>query len=294
VAKAKERIQLATVRAGVTAPYLAASAQLPLTGEDALRLNVTNGGGLATVVLSGRYALPDTQAVDAFEDRLIVPATRLEVTKVTSVGAVSLLNLHIRTSGVSVSPGQIFARLEVVRGDGAGLVLGVLLAGYIGSWGGLSWPGTPLRGAQDGAGTVKQITDNTPTGGTERSVSLPVRTRWRVIGAAGVLACSGVAGTRRPYLRLKQEAQTIWQAPSSLTPGAGSTVLHSWGAGVPLQNDPSSLVGLGSIPDDLFLQTGDTANSGIDTITVGIDASDVWNPFVVLVEEWLNPTTKFS
>lgn len=294
MAKARERIQLATSRAGDTAPYLAASAQLPLTGEDALRLNVTNGFGTATVVLSGRYALPHTQAVDAFEDRLVVPATRLEITKTTHVGAVSLLNLHLRTSGVAVSPGQIYARLEVVRGEDSQLVLGVLLAGYIGSWGGLSWPGTPLRGPQDGAGTVRQVPDNAFAGGTERSVSLPTRTRWRILGASGILACSGVAGTRRPYLRITQEAKTVWQAPSTQTQAAGSTLLHAWGAGMSGVADASGLMGVGAIPADLHLSTGDTANSLIDTITVGMDAGDVWSPFTVLVEEWLNPTTKFS
>lgn len=280
--------------AAAAAPILAAGAPLPLTGEDALRLNVINGGVTTDVVTSGRYIIPGDPTIHAFENRVTVPATRLEVTQTTQVGAVSLLNVHIRTSKAAVAPGQLFVRLEIVRGQGTEMVLAILAAGYIGSWGGASWPGTPLRGPYDGAGNIRAVPDNSFTAGTERSVFLPVRTRWRVIAVAGVLSTSGVAGTRRPSLRFRDNGTVAWIGPSSLGLGPATATVFSWGGGMNWMADPGGGLGLGAFPTDMVLTTGDAQDSAIDTLTGGMDAGDLWSPFTVLVEEWLNPTTKFS
>jgi hypothetical protein len=299
MAKTQERVVRAAPRATAEAPFLTASAQLPLTGEDALRVNIVNRQLNAQIVLSGRYALAGSDTIHALADRFTPTSDGQESQHTVPVGAALLLNLHVRSSKVIMQPGECWARVEVVRGTGADSVLGVLLAGYIGSWGGLSWPGTPLRTPHDGTGYVHVEQDLGPAAGANPIVTMPLGARWRVIAAGAVLTTSAAAGTRRPYLRFRLNVglgtvATVWQGPSSLPQPASTAVFHTWGAGMPGTADPNALIGLGSIPTGLQLMTLDDPDSAIDVNTVGIQAGDQWGVFSVLLEEWRHPSTKFT
>lgn len=285
----RERIvRAATVSSPASGP-LTANAQFATTGEDSLRLNVVNANPGATVELSARYVLSSDATVHALGQTFRPTSDGLQSTLLIPLPACTLLNLAVVATGAVVSPGQCFVRVEVVRGTtGAVSVVGVLMAGYVGSWGGLGWPGMPLINPWDGAGYV-HVEAVSGTVGSSPRITLPIASRWRILAAFAVLVTSGVAGVRRIYFRLVHTNTLVWQSPSSLTQPAGQAVGHSWGAGQSWLADPGGLQGSGGIPADAVITTQGTPNGFVELLVVGMDAADTWQGLSVLVEEWRNP-----
>lgn len=270
---------------------LTANAQFVTTGEDALRINVVHNCPGVTVSLSGRYVVAGGTSVGVFRDSFVPPSTVIQNTHVVPLPEGTLLNLYIRAVDQRCSPGQCFARVDIIRGTGSGDVVGTLISGYIGSWGGLGWPGSILGNPWDGPGWVHAEFDFTLPAGTNPRVLLPHEAKWRILGVAGVLTCSGVVATRTPYLRIFQSGTLIWVAPSSIAQGAGSAVFHAWGAGLPIITDPLGGAGMGALPAGLEIVTTGGDDGIVDISTNGLQAGDQWSSWFAQVEEWRNPVS---
>lgn len=289
----QERIVRASAPASIAPASLAATGQFVTTGEDSLRLNVVNAQPGVRVALSGRYVLAGESGVRALQDSFAPTATGLESTKILALPECTLLNLVVRATNATVPTGRCFVRVEVIRGSGATIVLGVLIAGYVGSWGGLAWPGTPLTDPSAGAGYVHLEQGGFPAAGFNPVCSLPEQTRWRVLSAQASLTTTAVLGTRSLWLRLVQDSTLVWQSPSSLQQGPGVTRLHAWGAGQSWLADPSGLMGNGGLPVGATLATEGALSAHLDIVAAGLDVGDTWTNLSALVEEWRNPVTQF-
>lgn len=284
----------ASAGAGRVNPY-DSSPQFVMTGEDALRINVVNRHVGVRVGITGRFIDPNDGAVKPFSDAMIPTADGLESTKIIFVGAAVFLHLVVRALDERIEPGETFARLEVVRGiGGAPNVLGVLLAGYIGSWGGMGWPGTPLQTPWEGRGFVHSEFDPFLVPGANPRIVMPDNCLWRILAIGGSLVTSAAGATRHAYLQLVQQGLVLWQAPSTLPQAPSTGFFHAWGAGYSGVADASNQTGLGAIPQDLFLENHGALAGEVRMSTVGLDPGDAWTNVSMLVEEWRNPVSTFS
>jgi len=290
---ALERVIRPAAAAARVPAGLAAAAQFAVTGEDQLRVNVVHrelSASSLRVQVSARYLLAGSSTIRALTDAFEPRHDGVETTHLISIGDATLLNVAVRAiDGIAV-PGQCFARLEVVRGSATGDVLGVLLAGYIGSWGGLGWPGTPLSDPSQGSGWVHVEQSSVPAAGANPSILIPEQTRWRILAVRAILTTSAAITNRQAYCRIFRAAQVLSQSPSSAPQGASNTIGHFWGSGASGVADPAGQIGVGSLPTPLDIAANASGDKAIDLLTVNLQPADQWDILWALVEEWRNPS----
>jgi len=287
---AAERIVRAAPRPASLVDPATTSPQFVVTGEDKLRLEINNAVAGVRVVLTGRYLDPLSGTIKPLRADVTPLSTGAVSTIIIALNACTLLNLVVRAIDAHVEAGQCFVQLQVVRGGETSLdVIGVLLSGYIGSGFGLGWPGTPLAAPHQGPGWVNAQRDAAIPAGFDPSFTMPSSARWRIRQAGGLLTTSGVAGTRTPYFRMLQQSGFLWSAPTGTPQPPGTTMLHGWGGGLSGSADPMALVGLGPIPTGAMLTTTGSGGASVSVLTQGLQATDQWQYFAVLVEEWRNP-----
>ena len=181
-------------------------------------------------------------------------------------------------------PGEAFIFAAV---DRAGDQVAVLISGYFYRGNGLSFPGSPLRDAQDGPGRIYTIATADPAAGSDVPVTaVPTNAKWKLKGVA-VQLVQGITQTPLPTLRIRSAGATIAaQIPITTTAiGASSTAELTWGKGL-TQSSFTAVVGdefhTAAIPDLEMLETDD-----VGIITDGIGANTNYGPALLTVEEWI-------
>src|SRR4051812_37666922 len=137
-------------REGVAVPF-----QFVFSGEDNLRVAIVNVVPDLTVVVESRFLPKEKAIIQANQQRIQARSDGIESTTVITMPAGVLLNLVVRAAGALTSRGQCYVRVDIVRGTTTAVVLGTLLAGYIGSYGGRAWPGSPLESPVEGPGYTR-------------------------------------------------------------------------------------------------------------------------------------------
>jgi hypothetical protein len=273
---------------------IASPFQFFMGGEDHLRVACVNSVFGNRLVITGRFLQEGRATPQDFSYDFVPTSDRIDSTQLLPMGTGALLNVVVRTAGSIIERGQCFVRVDVVRGlTGATIVLGTLLAGYIGSWGGRAWPGTVLESPTEGPGYVVLQLSTAPAAGGNPSIGLPEQTRWRIIGATAVLTTSAAVATRNAILVAMQSSTNVFFSESSFAQGAGQTRQHTWGAGVTNPLLGAGVTGMGALPVPLMLSTRAALDAQIAISTNNIDAGDQWTTLKLLVEEWLNPVTLF-
>lgn len=294
MAKAIERISPAPIPAG-RAGFFPAPFQFVLTGEDNLRVSIVNAVTDAQVALTGRFLRAGEEAALAFAHTFTPNATGVATAFDVGMGAGVILNLVARAVGVQVERGECYVRVDVIRGlTGATIVLGTLLAGYVGSWAGIAWPGSPLESPVDGRGRVKLVQAADPPPGNNATLTIPGQARWRVIAANYLLATDATPATRNPYLQLVQGGTIVYQSESSLAQLASQQHRHNWAAGGVATTGPSALNGQGVLPVEGYVSNRGGLDALVQTVVAGLQLGDQVSDLVALVEEWRNPVTILS
>jgi hypothetical protein len=294
MAPAVERFFAAPIPAG-RGGVIASPFQFLRTGEDNLRVSVYNVVAGLRVGISGRMLRPDSSTVQAFRNVLTPTADGELSTEDYALGPGAVLNLVVAPIGTIVEAGRCYVRVDIIRGlEGGTTVLGTLVAGYIGSWGGRGWPGHALEQPGDGPGAVRVYTSAVPALGADPLLLMPVLARWRVLAARAVLTTDATAGDRRPYLTVVQDVAFVHQSQTGRVQPASATVAHVWGAGLANTADAVSSLAMGSLPTALWLTTRAANNADLRMSTGGLRVGDQWSALTVLVEEWRNPVTILS
>lgn len=269
---AKDRIALAG--AGPSSVFM--------TGEDALQIS---GWGIVTgasIRVSGRFLGLDG-IVRPFEHDCPLTADRVIASVARQIGEGWLLNLTARNAGTANAYGQVFARVQVVRGLGAsGAVLGTLCAGYVTAVQPLAFPGGRVRSTHDGVATIRSITGTDPAAGVEISETVPTGARWRLISFFGELVTDATVANRRATLAIDDGTNLFFRVAINSLQTASLTFRYIFSqAGPDVLSTGNAMVG--KTPNDLRLAAG----YRIRTITETIQAGDNWAAPQLLVEEFL-------
>src|SRR5688572_20330607 len=253
------------------------------TGEDALEIASYNAVAGVRVAVQGRMWDP-TEGIRPFAFTHVPSTDRSRTLERFGIANGYLLNVVVFASNGSPSGGQTFVSLHVIRGQNqARYLLSTLLQGYITSEQELAYPGSPIQHSLAApGGYYRTITGTDPPAGTEIIETVPTGARWQLLAASAVLAPSGVAGTRYPKVIVAPGGVEVVRCGMQFGTTASSTVLYSWGAGMPASADFQD-AHAGALPVDLVLNAGDSFKIN----HTNFDAGDNWGAPTYQVREWL-------
>lgn len=259
-------------------------APLYLTGEESLKGTVFNAGAGVTVTITGRtLAFGDTRP-SPFKQTFTPATDRSASTSFVGLPPGWLLNAQIVVSAGSPFTGQTFARLSLVHGQSSiADELATLCADYITAKQPLSYPGSGVLDATDGAGALRSITGSVPAAGAEISETVPTGARWELISFEADLVTSAVAGNRQPRLILDDGTNTFYQVADNINEVASNTYRNIWAQGMTTGLAAIFNVVREAIPVGIRLGAG----FRIRTLTTAIDVGDQYASPKYLVREWI-------
>jgi hypothetical protein len=232
--------------------------------------------------------------VAVFEDQFTPTSDGLESRHSIPLGACAIFNLHVSVVGVIAYPGDCYARLEIVRGDGAQRVTGELLAGYVGSYGGRSWPGSPLEAPTAGPGRIRAVVGTVSAPGLPTFLEIPESTRWRLQTVHVIITTSAAPGNRSLFLELFQGGNLLWFGAANGLIGPSLSQHFQWGSGMGANVDPAGASGMGAFPAGMYFDGGPTFAIVAGVFLFNEQPGDVLGNLEASVEEWRNPVTTFT
>lgn len=254
-----------------------------LTSADHLRISSWNSlSTVTTLTLTGRFLTLRGEIFD-FQDRHTPNTDRTIATSLISVGAGWLLDVRAVSNGAPLI-GQVFVRVEVVRGRSGGVTpLKVLCQGCCNAVQALAWPGSPIVTTIERPGALRSITGTNPAAGAESSETVPTGARWRLLSYYIELITSAAAGSRRPMLIVDDGTNVEAYVPHEWNVGASSTARFTFAPGL------RALSGIGTVPAPMMIPDVTVLLAGhrVRTDTLAFDAGDNYAAPQLLVEEWL-------
>lgn len=253
------------------------------TGEDFLRVSVVNSLTGVRVRVAYRTA-PSPATTQTNETEIVPTSDRVVTVREFSVGVGYLLNVAVFAVSGGPSIGQTFAKIEVIRGQGASArVLGVVVADYLTANQPVAWPGSPIRNSLESDGFVRSFTGTDPAAGNDWSETVPTGARWELIAVRAALNTNATVINRYAHLRLNANGATLGIYGASAALPASTGVKFNWGAGLPTQAPNPS--GEGMLPFPMGLRA--MGAYVIASYTGNLQAGDDWDAPIVTVREWL-------
>src|SRR3982751_4686931 len=137
---------------------LGGTVQRWLDGNETLRLTAFNAAAGVRLRMSGRRFTTDGN-ISTFSHQLTPTTNRAATVFDVTPGQGWLLSVAIRVDAGSPLDGQCYVVAELGVGSGNQFVpLDVLVSDTITAAHRVAWPGTPLRGPLEGAGSIRSIT----------------------------------------------------------------------------------------------------------------------------------------
>lgn len=271
------RPQVGFLREGVPPP-----AALYIFRDD--NLNLESWGSVAGVglLIAGRVMLPDG-SITQFVFNHTPSSDRSRGSTDFQLTEGYLLGLTVIESTALVKRGQVFARANLIRGQGAAARLDqVLCEGYVAQFQPLWWPPGKQNSAIEGPGVLRTITGTNPAAGVDWSETVPTNAVWRLISIRALLTASAVVANRRPVLRLDDGATQFFTVQGAADQTASQAVGWNWSQGGPAP------VMIGAFHSS-FLPVGVLLYEGyrVYVNTSGLQAGDDWAAPGILVEEWI-------
>lgn len=286
-----ERIVLA--KAEVTRAGLIASPfQFATDGTDMLRFRlwtVDRRTGPKNRSFAAQIRTVDQDGVSQLTTvPLVPPPSTMLLTQFVPLSAGYVQTCSVTWTGLNVDTlqGPTYCVVDLVRGTlaGAQLVVGQLLGGYTGPGRGLTWPGSPIVGPEEGRGYQYCIAGQS-NAGLEFTFTVD---QFSVICLRAIVcffqaAAGGV--NRQPTIRVRVSGNTVAQIPfgQPVAPAAGW--LNSYGPGYPFSTLASVAQGTSPLPENLMLRFGDS----VDSVTASLAAGDQYQAVKLQVEEWIEP-----
>jgi len=251
-------------------------------GDDYLLVTTINAAAGVVVTIGGRMVMP-TGRPQPFRDRHVANTDRTAATSVIRLGEGWLQEVTAIVSTGTPMLGQTFARVDLVRGDGAGRnVHATLLQGPITAFHRAAWPGSPVQTTLGLPGALRSITGTDPAAGAELAETVPTGARWRFISLRVSLTTDANAANRVPQLIFDDGTNVFAGAAGNFNQTAGATfVYHFVAAGV--SHAQSSVSVQVATPANLLIPAGGRIRSS----TGGIQVGDNFTAPQYLVEEWL-------
>lgn len=283
-----ERAFLSTPIALGKSGAIATPFQFLLTGEDAIRVTVLSRQVNTRAIVRGRMLRPGDSKVQAFSFEVRNDNAYSHTSQHFHLGECVLLNV-IAISNEEYR-GECYVRVDVVRGTGARVPLGTLIAGYVGGWVSRAWPGDALESPIDGPGRMMTATGATPANGANPVLLCPMFTRWRLVAVRAVLTTGAAVATRAPLLGIKHDGGYVHFSPPNRTQAASEVITYSWGAGITSPATAGSTLAHGGLPNDCFVFAEFTDRTVLEMST-NLQAADQWSAITAYVEEWRDPAS---
>lgn len=262
-------------------PYLQHDV-LAVTNADALRVAVCGFTTSAIVIVRGRLLGFDGQ-ICPFEIRISPAVARVFNTSELPLGDGFLLNVSARLAATGPTLGQIFVRVDLIRGSGSPAIeLATLAQGPVGFSQALSWPGSPHRTTLDSPAYLRAITGTNPGAGAEVSETVPTGARWELLALQVGLVTSVAVANRFPMMQFDDGANVYAQSSVAAAIAASTTAAITAGdIGSPL--GATALAFTISIPAGMILSAGHR----IRTLTTNLQGADDYGAPIYLVRETL-------
>lgn len=216
----------------------------------------------------------------------IIADVTTTTTRVLSSTAIKLTeipeSLTVRTAQGSINVGQCYVRISL-RVEG--VLVKLLLAGYVHQTSVLAWPGGVNRLSVEGPSNIRVVAGSDPAAGAEISETVQSRSRWRLLSLIATLVTDATVVTRIPSIVQDDSANIFVRDPMATGVGASQTKIFSWsikGAGT----EQTNTIETAPLSDDVIL----LRNFRLRTVTEGLQAGDNWGVPRFMVEEWLDPT----
>jgi hypothetical protein len=267
-------------------PPLVAMGGAPLyvTGEDALAVTVFNAAAGVTVTVTGRILQFGSTRPSPFAQPIVPATDRSASVARFTLGDGWLLNAQVIVSAGTPAIGQTFARLSLVRGITVNAPdLFTLGADYVTAKQPLSYPGSGVTDATDGAGALRSITGATPSAGAEVSETVPTGARWELLSIIWTFVTAVAVANRFADITLDDGANVFFRCGPTIAQAASTTQIYNsfQGAG-PVTRDGNTVVER-SLPIGVRLGAGYRIRSN----TLAIQAADQYSAVQYLVREWI-------
>lgn len=252
-----------------------------VTRDDQLQLTVSAPSVQTTVYLSLRFMSAQGEVLPAFAP-YVVPATAGTPKVITIQNAEGyLLSATVYTP--NAPRGQAFVSLALKRGGGsADLTMGdLLLQGYPGAVGGISYPQTPIWSALDGRGLMRSIAVTSPAAGADWTQTVPAGVNWILRAVTAKLTTGVTVAARQASLQVTDATpRLLLDSPGGSTEAASLADVYSWFNGAAAVIEGGVVVG--GLPAEFRCLPGWIIGSS----TANIEAADQWSNIVLTVEEF--------
>lgn len=257
---------------------------LYLSRDDAIQLESWGAVAGVTLGLRTRVLRPDGHVVNhTFSQNASSDRTR--VFNVFPGVEGFLLSLIVVEGTTVAAPGQVFARVSLVRGPSASALRTALLCeGYITRHQSAFFPPGRQLSPVEGPGIIRTIVGTDPAANVQISETVPTNARWKLLALYATLVTDATAANRRVFYQFDDGVSEFYQTAAASDQVASLTRRHILGA-AGHGHDVFSTTYLHPLPIPLLLREG----YRIRTATTGMQAGDNWSAPVMLVEEWLEP-----
>jgi hypothetical protein len=195
-----------------------------------------------------------------------------------------LLSATATLSATMVAPQWAYITASIQRAPfGVANQYETLLAGYLNSTVGLSYPQGTYQRPADGAGVIVSLSQGAPAAGADLVITVPARARWRFISFQATLTTAAAVANRNVSITFDDGVNVFAESPSNFVQAASIVNTYNAFDSGQYENVPFDLVTLQPLPSNIFLAPG----FRISTETAGIQAADQWSAAQFLAMEWL-------
>jgi hypothetical protein len=266
---------------GPPLPTLAPSG-IYVAGDEYLLVTSYNTLANATITVSGRM-LGTGGRLTPFEDRHVANSDRTAATSAIRLGEGWLQEITAIAGGGAPVIGQTFARVDLVRGEGAARSIhATLLQGMLTATQRLAWPGSPLGTTLGAPGALRSLTGTNPAANTEISETVPTGARWRLVSFRAALVTDANAANREVALTFDDGTNVYMEAHAGVNQAASLTRQYTASIGA-VRGAAATGTGILIALPEVVLPAGHR----IRTSTTNRQATDDWSAPQYLVEEWL-------
>jgi hypothetical protein len=260
----------------------ASSAPFFLTGEDNLRVVVRTALAV-TITIEGRVLDPCGTVVPFVQTCAVSVTDRSAQIFNFRAGDGWMLDLSARVTIGTPEIGQTYIQIRVARGDSAAAVnIGTLVQGYVTESDDLSYPGLGLKASVEGPGFVRRFGISNPAAGNNFTITVPARTRWRLLAVNCLLVAGAGVANREVVLTLDDGANGFAIIPAGVTQIATESRQYTFFQGAPRGAGTQSLHVIAPLPFAVLMAGFDITSS-----VVNIQAADQFQNVNALVEEWI-------
>lgn len=202
------------------------------------------------------------------------------VTTIFDIDSIPIM-LTARASVRGVKRGQLYIKVSLLVD---GVVVGLLMAGYVAETHKVAYPGGDFEGSTDGRGYIKTIVGADPDAGANIIELVPVGARWRIISMTVDFTTSAAVASRTPVFIIRSDGEIVFEVSAGTAQNASLTWKYT------LIENAFRLTAmiynaLLPLPTNQYLNAG----TSIETDVNLLQGTDEFSKPILLVEEWINP-----